>query len=280
MVCKIRTYLILKLALIIFLVNANFSFSQTYQENIYNFKNNSFEIINGINLVNFTTALILNHNIDNLTIAEIDSLITLHTSGEKLQSFDKYSISNYSDFNSELSDFLLTSLTVAPMLVNENIIKMENGYDKFYLTSLATTISLNFLTKSIVERARPYVYNLDVDLMKKQTKDAKLSFYSGHTSLAFTSAILTGLMYEGNQTQKNIVWSTSIGLATTIGILRLEAGRHFITDVVAGAIIGSAVPLILHNSFKTNKTQTNQNEIQNNIPIYNNNKLITFNLKF
>lgn len=275
-----KLVLFFKLALIMSLINANLLYSQTnYQNGGYNFKNNSFEIINGINLVNFTTALILNNNIDELTFSEIDSLIQLHISGEKLQNFDKYSIYNYSDFNSELSDFLLTTLTVAPILTNENIIKMQNDYEKFYFTSLATTLSLNFLTKSLVERVRPYVYNLEVDLLKKQTKDAKLSFYSGHTSLAFTSAVLTGLMYEGSNSNKLMVWATSLGLATTIGILRLEAGRHFITDVLAGAIIGTAVPLLLHNTFKKSNNQINQSGLQNNLPIYNNTKIINFNLK-
>ncbi|MCZ7679118.1 MAG: phosphatase PAP2 family protein [Sandaracinaceae bacterium] len=80
------------------------------------------------------------------------------------------------------------------------------------------------------------------------------SFFSGHTSLAFTSAALICLHHtelglfgpEGDAA----TCATGLALASTVGILRILADRHYATDVILGAGVGILsgwlVPWLLH----------------------------------
>lgn len=47
-----------------------------------------------------------------------------------------------------------------------------------------------------------------------------------------------------------MIWTAGYALAATSGYLRIAADRHYLTDVVVGAVVGSgiglAVPLLVH----------------------------------
>jgi len=68
----------------------------------------------------------------------------------------------------------------------------------------------------------------------------KFSFPSGHTATAFTNASL--LFYEYKDAN---IWYASSGFlfATATGFLRIANNKHYTSDVLAGAGIGTAVGL-------------------------------------
>lgn len=68
------------------------------------------------------------------------------------------------------------------------------------------------------------------------------SFPSGHTATAFTNASI--LFYEYKDAN---IWYASSGylFATATGFLRISNNRHFTSDVLAGAGIGTAVGLVV-----------------------------------
>lgn len=78
----------------------------------------------------------------------------------------------------------------------------------------------------------------------------RLSFPSGHTSIAFTNAAL--LFYEYKDSN---IWYASSGFlfATATGILRIANNKHYTSDVLAGSGIGLASGLLVShwNPFKT-----------------------------
>lgn len=109
--------------------------------------------------------------------------------------------------------------------------------------------------KSLTGRPRPYVYNEDVDDNVKLTRDAIRSFPSGHTTTAFFSTVFFATVFSDYYPQsqwKLPVWIASIGLATATGFFRYKAGKHYPTDIITGAVIGSAagygVPYIHRNT--------------------------------
>jgi membrane-associated phospholipid phosphatase len=62
------------------------------------------------------------------------------------------------------------------------------------------------------------------------------SFPAGHTSQAFAlAAVLVA------HTRKPLLRMTAYGAAAAVGIARVAADRHFASDVVAGAILGTVV---------------------------------------
>ncbi len=81
--------------------------------------------------------------------------------------------------------------------------------------------------------------------------DANVSFYSGHTSLAFA---LTTASWEiaSLRGYPGAGWILRVGvpLGVLAGYLRIAADRHYLTDVLAGAAVGSgvgfAVPRLFH----------------------------------
>ena len=108
--------------------------------------------------------------------------------------------------------------------------------------------------KSTLYRLRPYVYNPDVPTEEKLTKGSTLSFFSGHSTMAFSSAIFLSTMFQKyfpNSKFTPYIWGTSLVCASIVGYLRIYSGQHFPSDVITGAIVGSLVgyliPLIHEN---------------------------------
>jgi len=63
------------------------------------------------------------------------------------------------------------------------------------------------------------------------------SFPSGHSAGAFTIATVFAHVYEDHRW---VAW-VAYGTATMIGASRVALGRHFPTDVIAGALIGNSI---------------------------------------
>jgi membrane-associated phospholipid phosphatase len=125
------------------------------------------------------------------------------------------------------------------------------GFGKDVLV-LTEVLSLNFLVnntmKYAVRRPRPLVYNPDVELEARTATDAGLSFYSGHTSTSFAMATAYSFLFMKRHPGSRLVvpvWVISCSMAAVTGYLRIQAGQHFITDVLAGAVAGTAIGLLV-----------------------------------
>lgn len=102
--------------------------------------------------------------------------------------------------------------------------------------------------KSSVKRTRPYMYTDKWDWDSVRDGDYTLSFPSGHTTDAFMGATFlsyTFWKYYPNSRYRIPVIATSYAIAVTTGILRIASGNHFMTDVMAGAALGTAVGFLV-----------------------------------
>ena len=102
------------------------------------------------------------------------------------------------------------------------------------LLSLAVNfLACNVILKPLVDRTRPY-YVLDYTPLIPPVGDP--SFPSGHTSASFAAATA---IYAINRK-----WGLAAYLlAAVMGFSRLYLGVHFPTDVLAGALVGTAAAL-------------------------------------
>ena len=116
----------------------------------------------------------------------------------------------------------------------------------------ALAVALNGVVKLVVARQRPYAHFRDSSLAPPDP-DENLSFYSGHTNLAFAVAVASGTVASMRGYRlAPVVWATSLPWAAVTGYLRIAADRHYLTDVLTGALIGSAVgflvPFVFHRA--------------------------------
>jgi membrane-associated phospholipid phosphatase len=124
-----------------------------------------------------------------------------------------------------------------------------------YGQTLAINGLLTEILKASIGRPRPYAY-LDPDeidagsrdeLMRAQERfDADWSFPSGHTSAAFAAStagatLLTLELLGRSRWGIAAAWVGGTAVSATIGAMRVLAGRHFPSDVVTSALLGSAV---------------------------------------
>jgi membrane-associated phospholipid phosphatase len=100
--------------------------------------------------------------------------------------------------------------------------------------SLATTAGITLGLKYTVNRPRPFV-KYPNDIIQKDFHAGPKSFPSGHTSSAFALATSVSLCYP-----KWYVIVPSYLWACTVGYSRMRLGVHYPTDVLVGALIGTA----------------------------------------
>ena len=132
----------------------------------------------------------------------------------------------------------------------------RGDFGTFYLMALQVAgieSGLNLTMRSTKVWARPYMYGKDGG-SSRNAAQAYGSFYSGHASAAFATAVFTGMWFSRTYPRSQWIpwiWAGSLSAATVVAVLRVAAGKHFPTDVVAGAVMGSAVSftvLKLHES--------------------------------
>ncbi|WP_405324268.1 phosphatase PAP2 family protein [Fibrobacter sp.] len=116
-----------------------------------------------------------------------------------------------------------------------------------FVEAVALQNALNQLVRSTQLWPRPYIYAERGEGRKKAESargEAYGSFYSGHASTAFTVAVFTGTWFSEiypNSQYRGLVWASSLTLAGAVGALRVVAGKHYPTDVVVGALVGTGV---------------------------------------
>jgi membrane-associated phospholipid phosphatase len=109
--------------------------------------------------------------------------------------------------------------------------------------SAALAIAVDQTVKFAVARERPYVhFHTDTG----NPADYNLSFFSGHTTLAFSIATASGMVATlRGYRWAPWVWATGMVLATAVGYLRIAADRHYFTDVLVGSAMGSAFGVVV-----------------------------------
>jgi len=104
------------------------------------------------------------------------------------------------------------------------------------------------VTKFAVRRPRPYAYEPHVSAAERAQADAAMSFYSGHTANAFAMATAYSYLFMKRHPDSWMVIPNWLGthlLAAGAGVSQVLAGEHFWTDIMVGAVAGSAVGLLI-----------------------------------
>jgi membrane-associated phospholipid phosphatase len=119
--------------------------------------------------------------------------------------------------------------------------------------AVALSGALNQIVKFAAGRERPFVHALPASEkpLTSNPADNNVSFYSSHTSFAFSLATASGTVASMRKYRlAPLVWAAGMVSAAAVGYLRIAADRHYFTDVLAGAAVGAgigfAVPSLFH----------------------------------
>jgi membrane-associated phospholipid phosphatase len=168
---------------------------------------------------------------------------------ELLGSVDARVKRNYSERMRTMSDVgLVTSVVVpAALALGTDFDRGAAERGLVYTESLAGALLLVSATKTLVGRPRPYTYSADPRAQahaRRKGRDARRSFFSGHSTTAFASVAAGAALYAGHEsdrTRRAAAWGSGALLAAATANLRVRAGEHFYSDVLVGALIGTAV---------------------------------------
>jgi membrane-associated phospholipid phosphatase len=142
--------------------------------------------------------------------------------------------------------FLAVDEGALPAL-NDAVVVAESALTATAVSSLATLAA---------GRPRPFLYGEKAPLDVRNSADAGLSFVSSHASVGFAIAVSTyvtsrRLHPHVGEVTPAFVLVAGLAASTFVATARVAAGKHFITDSIAGAVIGSSVGVLipaLHSS--------------------------------
>ncbi|MFO7607849.1 MAG: phosphatase PAP2 family protein [Candidatus Krumholzibacteriia bacterium] len=160
---------------------------------------------------------------------------------------DRSAVRRWSPAANRASDVLAWTVALAPL----GLTASGPGRDQagrlvlMYAQTALLTDGAVHLLKNVVRRPRPLAYNPDPRIPDelRLSPTARRSFPSGHTARTFAAMVFFAGVHERlvPEADHGRVWGGCLAAAAATGTLRWAAGRHFPTDILAGAALGAAV---------------------------------------
>ncbi len=132
-----------------------------------------------------------------------------------------------------------------------------------YAETVSLAMALTNVVKIAVRRPRPIAY-ADAEAHKgdlnysNSSTDSSLSFFSGHASITGAVGATATYLAFARSNGKLRPWLTLLlasGVTTVTSIERVRAGKHFPTDVIAGAMAGAGIGIVVPHLHRTEDVQ-------------------------
>lgn len=209
----------------------------------------------GVGLGASAYGLLLIQDKDDLPVAERAAFLdeqSLQKKIDNLNFLDRWVAGKHSEKASEISDIPFALSFAAPFafLFDDEINDHTGQYIGLYIESLATTAAIYTITAGLVDRSRPYVYDNSGDTGEDRRfkNNGQRSFYSGHVAATATATFFAAKAFSDfnpDAKGKVFVWGGAAVLPAAVGVLRMEAGQHFLTDVLLGYVLGAGTGILV-----------------------------------
>lgn len=167
-----------------------------------------------------------------------------------LNALDRLVLGQYSGTAHTIADISVMTLVLSPIVLD----LLDSGGEGWledmvvYGQALALAQSAVQITKVAIRRNAPLLYGSDAPLEIQRSTDANRSFISGHTTMAFTAATTFAVTYWLRNPDDPLRWLVLIAgqaLALGVGLLKIEAGYHYPTDIAVGALVGASIGVLV-----------------------------------
>jgi membrane-associated phospholipid phosphatase len=166
---------------------------------------------------------------------------------DELNALDVKAVGNNNGAARTISDVTIGLAIAAPFVVDY----FDVGWNRTLLNDsivFAETLVVNsaFTTmfKFTVQRPLPIVYALQSQHALTSVQ-GYLAFYSGHTSTTFAALSAMSMTLTLRHGFSPWPWLITALVGTSVAVERVAAGQHFYTDVIVGAIMGTAVGVLV-----------------------------------
>lgn len=163
--------------------------------------------------------------------------------------FDRWAIGFHNPMLSAMSSGLAWSQFAIPLAVNAwDTYKGRQRWHGVLVDAvllqeaLMISTAMSSYAKSFPIHSTPLTYDPRVARSEKDIPQNVSSFFSNHTATAFTTAVFSAYTFQLRHPDSRLVpwlWGANLSMAAGVGSLRILAGKHFPSDVIAGAAVGA-----------------------------------------
>ena len=203
----------------------------------------------GLNVLGFTFI----QNKDALTEAEVADL-----DKNDIWGIDRWAAGNYSEETDALSYIPFYAALAAPLALLPGEAERNNfgQISVLFVETMATTGVFYTMTAGLIDKSRPLVYNENLSMDERAEGGAQRSFIAGHTAVAAAGSFFAAKIFNDFHPDSKavpFVWGGATGVSVLMGYLRTKAGKHFLTDNIAGAVVGAVSGILIPELHKKGK---------------------------
>jgi membrane-associated phospholipid phosphatase len=167
---------------------------------------------------------------------------------DEVNALDRKAIGHDSAAMGHLADVTVALALVGPLVADALVLRDRRVWLEdavVFMEAITTNLALVGAVKLIVQRPEPRLYEpASAEMLTRERH--YLSFYSGHTSTAFTAMSAAVVTVGWRYGRWALPCLAAGALGASVGAEVVLAGWHFPTDVMAGAaagvIVGTLVP--------------------------------------
>jgi undecaprenyl-diphosphatase len=186
-----------------------------------------------------------------------------HASPERAKlvlSIDRIAIDQNFDPNASRNSTIGLGLAMGFAALDPVLSGMRQGWRTglmdfvLYAEALSTTAFITDVTKIAVRRPRPLDYKRSPT--DPDNTDSVLSYFSGHvsmTSAAVSTATYLAFVRSPHTARPWITLGVGTALTGFVAYGRVRAGKHFPTDVAAGAMAGATIGVLVAHLHRNRK---------------------------
>ena len=231
--------LFIKKLVLVGVVVSTMGVSTAHADSPYDLNRSEEWVWMGVGLSLCAGGLFAAHNVDPLTPAQIEAL-----NRDDINSIDRSTMRPYRV--DRTGDILAVSSFAVPLafLFNDDMRDDAETLSAMWAEATVWSEGLAQVTKSIVKRTRPYMYDPDAPAEKKAQTEGRLSFYSAHTTGSAMNCFFMAKVFSDYSTNRNAeiaMWTGAVLYPALTGFFRVHSGHHFTTDAIVGMVMGAAV---------------------------------------